>query len=262
MIRVMKKTFYLFALLLLCAASGCNKPGIGYLYADKAAYSIDTMRIVRISNMQNKIANLQEIFQSYPSHITKLMSETDELQKDYDVKEKRRQEMYDEFNQLRNQYNNALEADKPYYQLLMDSLEKVYIHWKDTVLGDVGKAIRDNKSEIVKESDKLGMPDPYDLQEEIVGLQKQLGDKIPWTSMQIEQILGTEPLIYSLAKIESDRGENAAADFARYLTVIGGGRIYVDSAVDSPEGMYYVSLLVENEGHSALLENVFTFIIE
>lgn len=74
--------------------------------------------------------------------------------------------------------------------------------------------------------------------------------------------MGTEPLIYSLAKIESDRGENAAADFARYLTVIGGGRIYVDSAVDSPEGMYYVSLLVENEGHSALLENVFTFIIE
>ena len=83
----MKKTFYLFALLLLCAASGCNKPGIGYLYADKAAYSIDTMRIVRVSNMQNKIADLQEIFQSYPSHITKLMSETDELQKDYDVKE-------------------------------------------------------------------------------------------------------------------------------------------------------------------------------
>lgn len=258
----MKKTFYLFALVLLFAAFGCNKPGIGYLYADKAAYSIDTIRIVRVSNMQKKIADLQEIFQSYPSDITQLMSETDELQKDYDVKEKRRQEMYDEFSQLRNQYNNALEADKPYYQSLMDSLERVYIHWKDTVLGDVGKAIRDNKSEIVKESDKLGMPDPYDLQKEILGLQKQLSDKIPWTTMQIEQILGTEPLVYSLAKVESDRGENAAVDFARYLTVIGGGRIYVDSAVDSPEGMYRISLLVENEGHSTVLENVFTFIIE
>ena len=86
-------------------------------------------------------------------------------------------------------------------------------------------------------------------------------DSIPWINERATT--ADFPLFYRTGTHWSwVLGMEVAADFARYLTVIGGGRIYVDSAVDSPEGMYYVSLLVENEGHSALLENVFTFIIE
>ena len=43
------------------------------------------------------------------------------------------------------------------------------------------------------------------------------------------------------------------------MTVIGGGRMYVDAKVDSPAGCYTVSLKVENEGHSAILTDIFTF---
>jgi hypothetical protein len=43
------------------------------------------------------------------------------------------------------------------------------------------------------------------------------------------------------------------------MTVIGGGRMYVDAKVDSPVGYYTVSLKIENEGHTAILEDIFTF---
>ena len=85
---------------------------------------------------------------------------------------------------------------------------------------------------------------------------------IPWVTSQIEQLLGTEPLSYSLVGVKSPNGQEAAEDFAKYLTVIGGGRMYVDARVDSPEGCYTVSLKVENEGHSAILTDIFTFVLE
>ena len=85
---------------------------------------------------------------------------------------------------------------------------------------------------------------------------------IPWVTSQVEQLLGTEPLTYSLAGVKSSNGQEAAEDFTKYLTVIGGGRMYVDAKVDSPEGWYTVSLKVENEGHSAILTDIFTFVLE
>ena len=54
-------------------------------------------------------------------------------------------------------------------------------------------------------------------------------------------------------------GRKPADDFAKYMTVIGGGRMYVDAKVDSPVGYYTVSLKIENEGHTAILEDIFTF---
>ena len=35
--------------------------------------------------------------------------------------------------------------------------------------------------------------------------------------------------------------------------------MYVDAKVDSPVGYYTVSLKVENEGHSTILSDIFTF---
>ena len=62
--------------------------------------------------------------------------------------------------------------------------------------------------------------------------------------------------------MKSSNGQEAADDFSKYLTVICGGRMYVDAKVDSPEGCYTVSLKVENEGHSAILTDIFTFVLE
>lgn len=105
----------------------------------------------------------------------------------------------------------------------------------------------------------IGLADPYTLREQISQLQEQIDKNIPWTTAQIEQVLGTEPLHYSLYRVKSGNGQEAADDFAKYMTVIGGGRMYVDAKVDSPVGYYTVSLKIENEGHTAILEDIFTF---
>ena len=69
------------------------------------------------------------------------------------------------------------------------------------------------------------------------------------------------PVVLALPLYDSSL-EAAAADFGRYLSVIGGGRMYVDAKVNSPAGKYMVSLRVSNEGYSVVLPDIFTFILQ
>ncbi len=258
----MNKLLYFIILLGNICLLGCNKPDIGYLYTDTAAFSIDTLRIIRFSNLQKKIRNLENKFNSYPADILTLLEETDSLEIDYAEKEKIRIEMFEEFEKLRKQYNNASEAEKPYYQQLLDEYEKKYIYYKDIVVWEVEKAIQNNKSIIMDKCDNKNLQDPYSIRDEIAQLKTQIDKAVPWTTAQLEQILGTQPLFYSLAEIKTVNGTEAANDFANHLTILGGGRMYVDSKIDAPEGLYFISLKVENEGHSAILKDIFTFILE
>lgn len=49
--------------------------------------------------------------------------------------------------------------------------------------------------------------------------------------------------------------------FKQELTVRGGGIMEVPYIPESPNGRYIVSLKVENDEYSAILEDVFTFVI-
>ena len=124
---------------------------------------------------------------------------------------------------------------------------------------DAESEIRTKKESIISMCEEVGLLDPYTIREQITQLQEQIDKNIPWTTAQIEQVLGTQPLQYSLYSVKSINGQEAADDFAQYVTVIGGGRMYVDAKVDSPVGYYTVSLKVENEGHSTILSDIFTF---
>lgn len=141
-------------------------------------------------------------------------------------------------------------------------MKKKYIYYKDTVVWEVEKAIRNNQSTITNQCYNQNLPDPYTIRDEISQLKTQIEKAVPWTTAQLEQILGTQPLIYSLAEIKTPNGTEAANNFAEHLTILGGGRMYVDAKIDAPEGLYVISLKVENEGHSAILEDIFTFILE
>ena len=134
-----------------------------------------------------------------------------------------------------------------------------YTYCIDEVVAPAERKIRSQKNTISSMCGNIGLADPYTLREQISQLQEQIDKNIPWTTAQIEQVLGTEPLHYSLYRVKSSNGQEAADDFAKYMTVIGGGRMYVDAKVDSPVGYYTVSLKIENEGHTAILEDIFTF---
>ena len=73
-------------------------------------------------------------------------------------------------------------------------------------------------------------------------------------------MLGTQPITYSVADVTSVDGD--AELFKSELEIYGGGRMQLPFACKAPKGTYRVAILVENEGYSSLLENVFTFIIE
>lgn len=150
-------------------------------------------------------------------------------------------------------------------QELTDNCEKAYEAWVTYEL-EVYQPVYQIRDRIERKIKALcqeaGLETPFTIARELEKLQKQQALDIPWTTSCIEQLLGTEPITYTLVSIRSDRGEAAAADFGRYLSVIGGGRMYVDAKVNSPAGKYMVSLRVSNEGYSVVLPDIFTFILQ
>ena len=52
---------------------------------------------------------------------------------------------------------------------------------------------------------EAGLETPFTIARELEKLQKQQALDIPWTTSCIEQLLGTEPITYTLVSIRSDR---------------------------------------------------------
>ena len=256
---MMKIHLYIAMLWVISLLAGCNDVTVGYLYTTEASYSMDTLQVTRFSALEDNINELESVFEKYTPEIQNLLAETDQLEKEFVSLSSKRDELYEAYKQAKTAFNNASEADKEYYQELMDKAADEYTLYKDEVVEPAESRIRSQKNTICSMCEEVGVLDPYTLREEIAQLQEQIDKSIPWTTAQIEQVLGTEPLQYTLYSVKSVNGQEAADDFAQYVTVIGGGRMYVDAKVDSPAGCYTVSLKVENEGHSAILTDIFTF---
>lgn len=255
----MKIQFYITILWLASMFIGCDNVAVGYLHTDEASYSMDTLQVTRFSALENNIAELESVFDQYTPEIESLLAETDQLEEEFVAVNARKEELYEAYKQANSAYNNASAADKDYYRELLDEAMNEYQSYKDDVADPAEDRIRYQKNTVVSMCEDAGVLDPYTIREQVAQLQEQIDKNIPWTTAQIEQVLGTEPLQYSLYSVKSVNGQEAADDFAQYVTVIGGGRMYVDAKVDSPVGYYTVSLKVENEGHSAILTDIFTF---
>lgn len=84
----------------------------------------------------------------------------------------------------------------------------------------------------------------------------------PWTINPIDGILGTEPIVFRLHDVKATNGGNARIFSRKDLTVRGLGRMEVQLYPEAPRGTYTVSLEVTAADHFAVLEDIFTFIIE
>ena len=96
--------------------------------------------------------------------------------------------------------------------------------------------------------------------DEYIGLISKVEEAIPWSTSTIEGVLGTQPIIYSIADVTSTDGN--ANLFKEELVMHGGGRMQLPFACKAPKGTYRVAIIIENEGYSHRLDNVFTFIID
>ena len=77
----------------------------------------------------------------------------------------------------------------------------------------------------------------------------------------ISGVLGTEPLHYEFVSVKAFDGGNADL-FSKEIVVRGNGRMEVPLRPTAPKGRYLVTIKVSNEGYSAVLPDVFTFIIK
>lgn len=84
----------------------------------------------------------------------------------------------------------------------------------------------------------------------------------PWATTPIDGILGTDPIVFRLHNVTATDGGNARIFSRKDLTVRGLGRMEVQLYPEAPRGTYTVSLEVSAADHTAVLEDIFTFIIE
>lgn len=83
----------------------------------------------------------------------------------------------------------------------------------------------------------------------------------PWVTGKIQGVLGTNPLLYEFVCVKASDGGDEKA-FAQVIKVRGAGMMEIPIEAKLPAGKYLVTLKVSNEGYSALLPDVFTFIVK
>lgn len=252
--------------LTLFVLASCEKEHTGYLFTENARFPIDNLTLLRQESYQNAVNRLETQLGSYTGEIADSLATLQVLE--------------EKENELRKEVDNlekvALKEAAAYYAYLdevgEDERSQALLQKateaqnkqlaRERVLAAHQQVVKKNQDKIASLCEEQDLENPISVKEELEKLKKQFGSDIPWTTSCIEQLLGTEPIIYTLESLRSDQGEEAAADFARYLTVIGGGRMYVDTKVNSPAGKYIVSLRVSNDGYSVVLPDIFTFILQ
>ncbi|MDE7074201.1 MAG: hypothetical protein K2O69_04020 [Odoribacter sp.] len=252
--------------LALLALTSCEKEHTGYLFTENAKFPINTLTLFRQESYQNTVNRLETQLNSYTGEIA------DSL-KTLQVLEEKEAEIEREVETLEK---IALKEAAAYYAYIEEIGEDARARElfqkakeaqdkqlaKERVLASHQELVNKNQKKIAELCKAQNLENPINIRQELKELKKQFQSDIPWTTSCIEQLLGTEPIIYTLESLHSDQGEAAAADFAKYLTVIGGGRMYVDTKVNSPAGKYVVSLRVSNDGYSVVLPDAFTFILQ
>lgn len=265
-------TIYLTLFFAFFALAGCEKEHTGYLFTDDARYPIDSLKIIRYEDYNKEVIRLEEQLNGYSGEILDSLNAyraieaeeekiNEELGRLEDIMNKRGEALY----AYLDQFADESDADPERVKELTENAEQAYEVWA-TYQMEVYDPVYQIRNRIERKIKALcaeaGLETPFAISRQLEELRKQQSLDIPWTTSCIEQLLGTEPITYTLVNIRSDRGEEAAADFGQYLTVIGGGRMYVDAKVNSPAGKYIVSLRVSNEGYSVVLPDIFTFILQ
>lgn len=244
-----RRIIYVLLIAICSCVVSCREVTIGYMKTEHAKYSIDTLYVgegrileqIEAIEQQNP-PELIELAYTY-EEIKALAEEADAVYNEYSV--------LDEELASLDEEADAERIDEIYARMdelveWLDYLDGLYFTSYDLedVLLDAGYWY-----------DEIEM-----LCDKYRGLRKTIEEAIPWSTATIEGVLGTQPIQYSIANVSSTDGD--ADLFMSELDIYGGGRMQLPFACKAPKGTYRVSILIENEGYSNLLDNAFTFIVE
>ncbi|MEQ2978089.1 hypothetical protein AAAX96_15820 [Butyricimonas faecihominis] len=259
----MKRMIYLLTLGVVLGLAACEKVEIGYLEAENAGYSIDTLYLY---NIEERLAEYLECKKTIdesggPEIYTRLdeikvrLAEIDEQFYGEDGLQVQLDAIYDAID--------GGEFSGEELEQLQEEQERLENEWYD--LQDEMSDLENERWDLNAELDVLaGQVGFNSMSEFTTGLaQLENRDKynIPWVTAPLEGVLGTEPLSYSIARVRNENPESAEL-FRQALSIMGGGRIHVALDVKAPAGVYVVSIILENEGQHRLLEDIYTFIVE
>lgn len=239
---------------------GCHDVTVGYLFTENAGYSKDTLYIFSI---EGKIEKLEGNLEYLKEFTAELQKELDRLEEDANKLYSKLDEIYDAQDILYDEYYDPAttvarkEELMIEIQKLSDRADELYEQ-----VGEVDQQQADISDQIDNASNELGMDSPNVIKEQIRKYQEQIDFNIPWRTSQIESVLGTEPIIYTVLDAKNTQGNGDK--FMEYVHVQGGGLIYVDLGVEKhvPAGAYTVTLEIRNEGRTRIMEDVYTFVIQ
>ena len=243
---MMRTIYLLIAFAGLCMAS-CQEVTIGYLKTEHAKYSIDTLYVGERSILEQ----IEAMELQYPPELKEMALAYRELK----VLEEEMDGMYAESNALEEELasldeeTDAERMDEIYTRL--DEIDEWFYHYDD-LDGIYGNGLD------VFWNEGFDYVDP--ICDEYIGLISKVEEAIPWSTSTIEGVLGTQPIMYSIADVTSTDGN--ANLFKEELVMHGGGRMQLPFACKAPKGTYRVAIIIDNEGYSHRLDNVFTFIID
>ncbi len=259
----MRNIIYFIAAGIIGLFSACQDITIGYLESDTAKYTIDTLHIL---NVNKELQRLKATEADFYENNKELQDEVKLLAQDtLDLHDQWGEELDEALIPIWDEMDEAIDNDD--YDKL-DELTELQLQIQEDfeikyrALIDAIKDEMDEKNEELENlAADMGIGSLAILQKQITDYQEKVDYKLPWASPKIEGVQGTQPLLFSVIGVTSDNAE-AAAKFMEYVGVLGDGTIYVDQNVDVSPGNYAVSLKIENEGRTRILENIFTFIMD
>ena len=261
---MIRNTIYLIATSITWLLLACQDITIGYLESDAAKYTIDTLHIV--ANAKSELQRLKVIeidFYSATStlqdKIAGLEEELDELQDKLDGSD----EYWDAYDELGGTdieeqfWNDEISFEE--YTRLIDQINKEL----DDKFGITAlkESLNEAKTTLENLATEMGIGSLEILKKQIAEYQQKIDYKLPWTSAKIEGVQGTRPLLFTVIGIKSTN-TSEAEKFMNHVGVLGDGTIYVELDVNVIPGNYTVSLQIENEGRTKILNDMFTFVVD
>ena len=275
----MKRMLFLLMSGLVFCLSSCEDVEVGYLETENAVYSKDTLHLYNVEDRLAKYQGYQVEFDQKGG--AEYLGQIDEIEKKKAILQVEQDILYD---QLMNLYElieggtlsgkelelveeERARVEGEYYGIVdqMDELDSERFDiWTELTqfTRDLWKSFGETEDidQLAFEMGRLVRVWEV-IPNTISKLKNTMALKIPWVTAPIEGILGTEPLSFSIAGVKNENPENAEL-FRQALSIMGGGLMHVAQDVEAPSGRYVVSIVVQNEGQRALLEDIFTFIVD
>ena len=251
-----------FCLLAGLLLAGCHKVTVGYMKTEHAAYPIDELQIFDTVAILTEISRLESASVSLADSLhfamDSLIEESENVYQEYIERwfKELRPLNVDLIELLKDSVSHVGEIKtlKEQIKLLEDQIEPLYDKYEE---------MQDEAYEIKLRLENM---DPSESQADVSALESlkklrlRVANRITWTTSEIEGVDGTAPIFYSISGIRAEKGGDADV-FRSELKIKGNGRMEVPYDFKAPAGEYHISIRIENEGYSRVLEEVFTFFI-